>query len=116
MRPQESDGLERLRDWHVILAGSGMCDAGRIQRHLKRLLWRRETTVLITGFQAAGTLGRVLLEGRRLVRIQGGGMRVNARIRQMDAYSAHADAVGLTAWLKAREPVAGKVFSGPRRA
>ncbi|MDP1335043.1 hypothetical protein Q6252_28630, partial [Klebsiella pneumoniae] len=55
MRPQESDGLERLRDWHIILAGSGMCDAGRIRRHLKRLLWRRETTVLITGFQAVGT-------------------------------------------------------------
>lgn len=110
MRPQESDGLERLRDWHVILAGSGMCDAGRIRRHLKRLLWRRETTVLITGFQAAGTLGRVLLEGRRFVRIQGDDVRVNARIRQMDAYSTHADAVGLTAWLKAREPVAGKVF------
>jgi metallo-beta-lactamase family protein len=110
MRPQESDGLERLRDWHIILAGSGMCDAGRIRRHLKRLLWRRETTVLITGFQAAGTLGRVLLEGRRSVRIQGDDVRVNARIREMDAYSAHADAVGLTAWLKARAPVGGKVF------
>lgn len=110
MRPQESDGLERLRDWHVILAGSGMCDAGRIRRHLKRLLWRRETTVLITGFQAAGTLGRVLLNGRRSVRIQGDDVRVNARIREIDAYSAHADAVGLVAWLKAREPVGGKVF------
>ncbi|HEY1072347.1 MBL fold metallo-hydrolase [Brevundimonas sp.] len=110
MRPRESDGLERLRDWHVILAGSGMCDAGRIRRHLKRLLWRRETTVLITGFQAAGTLGRVLLEGRRLVRIQGDDVRVNARIREIDAYSAHADAVGLVAWLKARQPVGGKVF------
>ena len=110
MRPQESDGLERLRDWHIILAGSGMCDAGRIRRHLKRLLWRRETTVLITGFQPAGTLGRVLLEGRRLVRIQGDDVRVNARIRRMDAYSAHADAPGLVAWLKARAPVAGKVF------
>ncbi len=110
MRPQESDGLERLRDWHVILAGSGMCDAGRIRRHLKRLLWRRETTVLITGFQAAGTLGRVLRGGRRSVRIQGDDVRVNARIREIDAYSAHADAVGLVAWLKAREPVGGKVF------
>lgn len=110
MRPQESDGLERLRDWHIILAGSGMCDAGRIRRHLKRLLWRRETTVLITGFQAVGTLGRVLLEGRRLVRIQGDDVRVNARIREIDAYSAHADADGLVQWLKGRMPVTGKVF------
>lgn len=110
MRPQESDGLERLRDWHVIPAGSGMCDAGRMRRHLKRLLWRRETTVLITGFQAAGTLGRGLLEGRGSVRVQGDDVRVNARIREIDAYSAHADAVGLVAWLKACEPVGGKVF------
>ncbi|MNS01359.1 Ribonuclease [compost metagenome] len=110
MRPQESDGLERLRDWHVILAGSGMCDAGRIRPHLKRLLWRRETTVLMTGFQASGTLGRVLLEGRRLVRIQGDDVRVNARICEIDAYSAHADADGLVAWLKARLPISGNVF------
>lgn len=74
LRPQESDRLERLSGWHVILAGSGMCDAGRIRRHLKRLLWRKEVTVLITGFQAAGTLGRYLVEGRSAVRIQGAAM------------------------------------------
>ncbi|MDQ7812117.1 MBL fold metallo-hydrolase [Brevundimonas sp.] len=110
MRPQESDGLERLRDWHVILAGSGMCDAGRIRRHLKRLLWRKETTVLITGFQAAGTLGRYLLEGRSMIRIQGEDIHVGARIRSLDSYSGHADATGLVDWLGARAPVAGHVL------
>lgn len=110
LRPQDSDGLERLRDWHIILAGSGMCDAGRIRRHLKRLLWRQETTVLITGFQAAGSLGRTLLERPSMVRIQGEDVRVRARIRELDVYSGHADAASLADWLAAREPVAGQVF------
>ena len=110
MRPQESDRLERLSGWHVILAGSGMCDAGRIRRHLKRLLWRREVTVLMTGFQAAGTLGRFLVEGRSAVRIQGEDIRVGARIRTLDCYSGHGDASDLVDWLKARNPVGGSVL------
>lgn len=110
MRPQESDRLERLSGWHVILAGSGMCDAGRIRRHLKRLLWRREVTVLMTGFQAAGTLGRFLVEGRSAVRIQGEDIRVGARIRTLDCYSGHGDASDLVDWLKARTPVGGSVL------
>ncbi len=109
-KPWDSDGLDRLSGWHVILAGSGMCDAGRIRKHLKRLLWRRETTVLITGFQAAGTLGRLLAEGRDRVRIQGDEVRVRARIRPLDVYSSHADAPGLVAWAKARGPVGGRIF------
>jgi len=104
-RPQESDRLDRLSGWHIILAGSGMCDAGRIRRHLKRLLWRREVTVLMTGFQAAGTLGRLLVEGRRTVRIQGEETRVGARIRTLDCYSGHADATDLVEWLDGRGPL-----------
>ncbi|QUD88705.1 MBL fold metallo-hydrolase [Phenylobacterium montanum] len=108
--PWESDSLERLRGWHVIMAASGMCDAGRVRKHLKRLLWRREATVLIAGYQATGTLGRILLDGARNVRIQGEDIHVRARIRNLDIYSAHADATGLTAWAKARGPVRGAVF------
>ncbi|WP_421738129.1 MBL fold metallo-hydrolase RNA specificity domain-containing protein [Caulobacter sp.] len=110
MKPQESDQLEKLRDWHIILAGSGMCDAGRIRRHLKRLLWRSEVTVLISGFQAAGTLGRLLVDGKKLVRIQGDDFQVKARIRVLDVYSAHADANGLVRWAMARQPIRGQVF------
>ena len=110
LRPDESDGLERLRDWHIILAGSGMCDAGRIRRHLKRLLWRKETTLLITGFQAAGSLGRTLADRPSMVRIQGEDVRVRARIRTLDVYSGHADAAALADWLSARKPVRGQVF------
>lgn len=105
----ESRAIERVRGWHVIIASSGMCDAGRVRHHLKRLLWRQEATVLLTGYQAIGTLGRLLAEGRTAVRIQGEDFHVAARIRSIDVYSGHADATGLHAWIKARRPK-GSVF------
>lgn len=109
-KPWDSDGLERLSGWHVILAASGMCDAGRVRKHLKRLLWRKEATVLLCGFQAAGTLGRLLSDGAPRVSIQGDEVRVRARVRRLDAYSAHADAAGLTRWALDRAPVAGSIL------
>jgi metallo-beta-lactamase family protein len=109
-KPQESDRLETLRGWHVIMAASGMCDAGRVRKHLKRLLWRRDATVLLTGFQVRGTLGRLLADGARRVRIQGDDIQVQARIRSLDIYSGHADANGLERWATSRRPVAGNVF------
>jgi metallo-beta-lactamase family protein len=109
-KPWESDRLESLRGWHVIMAASGMCDAGRVRKHLKRLLWRRDATVMLTGFQVQGTLGRLLADGQRRVRIQGDDIRVAARIRSLDVYSGHADAAGLVRWAEARRPVSGKVF------
>lgn len=108
--PWESDALERLRGWHIIMAASGMCDAGRVRKHLERLLWRREATVLLTGYQAAGTLGRLLAEGARHVSIQGDDVRVAAQVRTLDAYSGHADAGALVDWAKARMPIRGSVF------
>ncbi len=108
--PWESDGLDRLTGWHIILAASGMCDAGRVRKHLKRLLWRRDATVLLPGYQAQGTLGRILVEGADRVRIQGDDIQVKARIRSMDIYSGHADATGLVAWARARRPIGGRLF------
>jgi metallo-beta-lactamase family protein len=87
-----------------------MCDAGRVRKHLKRLLWRKQATVLLAGYQAVGTLGRFLQEGAARVRIEGDDVRVQARIRSLDIYSAHADADGLVGWVKARGPVKGTVF------
>lgn len=106
----ESRALERVKGWHVIIAASGMCDAGRVRHHLKRLLWREQTTVLLVGYQAIGTLGRLLEEGRKTVRIQGDELKVRANVRSLDVYSGHADSSGLQAWASARQPVSGVTF------
>jgi metallo-beta-lactamase family protein len=106
----ESKAIGRITSPHVIIAASGMCDAGRIRHHLKHWLWNRRATVLLVGFQARGTLGRFLAEGARAVRIQGEEIKVAARIRRIDDYSGHADGPNLARWLAARQPVRAGVF------
>lgn len=106
----ESKNIARMRGWHVIVSASGMCDAGRVRHHLKRLLWNKNATVMLVGYQAMGTLGRLLRDGKKAVRIQGEEIDVAAHIRSLDIYSGHADANGLLAWAKARAPISGSVF------
>lgn len=106
----ESKSIARIVGFHIIIAASGMCDAGRIRHHLKRWLWQSKATVLLVGFQAHGTLGRFLNDGIKSVRIQGEQINVAARIRQLDEYSGHADGPELARWIASRRPIERGVF------
>lgn len=107
---EQSKAINKMKGNFIIIAASGMCDAGRIRHHLKSHLWRREATLLLVGFQAQGSLGRILLDGAARVRIQGEEIEVKAKIRQLDLYSGHADAPELLRWVHERIPIKHGIF------
>jgi metallo-beta-lactamase family protein len=107
---EESKAINRVKSGAIIMAASGMCDAGRIRHHLKQHLWRRDATVLFVGYQAPGSLGHIIQSGAERVRIHGDEIVVKARIRSLESFSAHADQGELVAWVKARLPIESTIF------
>ena len=94
----ESKSLNRVDGPCLIMAGAGMCNAGRILHHLRHGLWRSDTHVLIVGYQAEGTLGRMLVQGRPSVKIFGEVVAVKAQVHTLNGFSAHAGQSDLMDW------------------
>lgn len=107
---QESMWLNTDPTPKVIISASGMCDAGRIRHHLKHNLWNRKSSIIFVGYQAEGTLGRLLLDGAKEVTLFGENIQVNAQIHNLEGFSGHADKDGLLAWLSGFQKVPKHVF------
>jgi metallo-beta-lactamase family protein len=104
----ESMAINRIANGAIVIAGSGMCTGGRIVHHLKHNLARPECDVIFSGFQAQGTLGRAIVDGRDQVRIHGSPVKVAARVHTLGGFSAHGDQQDLLRWhgtIPGRPPV-----------
>ena len=107
---RDSKAINHIRGTVMILAGSGMCTGGRVKHHLAHNITRPESTILFVGYQANGTLGRIILDGADEVRILGKTRPVKARIERIHGFSAHADRDELLAWLTALKNTPRGIF------
>ncbi len=98
---EESQKINRIKSGAIIIAGSGMCEGGRIRHHFKHNIWRQECSIIFTGFQVPGTLGRYIVDGAKRAYILGEEMAIRARVYTIGGFSAHADQRELLEWLGA---------------
>jgi metallo-beta-lactamase family protein len=95
----ESMVINNIDNGAIILAGSGMCNGGRVRHHLKHNLWRERSSVVFVGYAAEGTLARRIVDGAASVRVFGEDIPVRAQVWTINGFSAHADQPSLLAWL-----------------
>ncbi|KZY74007.1 hypothetical protein A3737_25950 [Oleiphilus sp. HI0065] len=91
--------LNRVDSGMIVIAGSGMCNGGRIRHHLKHNLWRKHSHVIFVGYQATGTPGRAIIDGAETFKVAGEEVVVRAQIHTMGGFSAHASQTQLLDWL-----------------
>ena len=91
--------INRIKSGALVIAGSGMCTGGRIRHHFKQRIWDERNTVIFTGYQARGTLGRILVDGARKVKLFNEEYVVKAQIETLGGLSAHAGQSGLISWI-----------------
>ena len=100
----ESKAIHTIEGPKIVLAGSGMMTGGRIKHHLKHLLWKDSTTLIIVGYQAEGSLGRKIIDGADTVKVFGQPVSVRARVYTINGFSAHADRTHLIEFAKRTKP------------
>lgn len=106
---EASKKINKIEDGAIIIAGSGMCNGGRILHHFKHRLWNKKNAVLFVGFQAKETLGRSIVDGAKWIELYGEKIIINATIHTINGFSAHADQTELIKWMKNFERL-GNIF------
>lgn len=106
----ESQALNFEKGSKIIISASGMCEAGRIRHHLKHHLWNPKSSIVFVGYQAAGTLGRMIVDGVKDITLFGEPVHISAEVYNLQGFSGHADQRGLLKWVSGFEQQPKQLF------